>query len=143
MMAKDDTQQDRLDELSRHYDSMLWTVTSLWSAAIGGLLVYLTKNFDTYLVLFGIGLTVCAMSFATSFRRLRRFVHDQMSADIHKLYISHDRFRQWHVFLILFCSMIVLWMRLLIINRPVWLCIWIIIGVVAIGLIFLIWWLGN
>lgn len=143
MMAEDNTPQDRLSELSQHYDSMLWTVTSLWSVAIGGLLVYLNTNFDPWLAVFGIGLTVCAMEFAASFRRLRRRVHDQMSDDFRRLCISHDHFRQWHVFLIVFCSLLVLWTRLLIVKRPDWLCVWISIGVVAFGLTCWRWWLGD
>ena len=43
---------------------MLWTVTSLWAAAGGGLLIYTGEHFDPWVATFGLALTVCAMFFA-------------------------------------------------------------------------------
>src|SRR5215211_9024308 len=93
-----ESEQDQLSELSRHYDTLFWTVTSLWAAAIGGLLIYCLDHFDARLAVLGIILTDIAMYFAASFRALRRRIHDRMSSELRELHIGHFPIRQWHLF---------------------------------------------
>ena len=141
-----DLNNSDLSELSRHYDSMLWTVTSLWAAAIGGLLVYCTQHFDRWLALLGLILTVCAMFFAASFRRLRRRVHDRMSEMKYRnraLFESDRLFRQWNVFLVLFLILTVSWVRLFVLECGRLSELWIIVGVIATAFIALFWYLGR
>jgi hypothetical protein len=141
--VRGDLNNSDLSELSRHYDSMLWTVTSLWAAAIGGLLVYCTQHFDWWLALLGLILTVCAMFFAASFRRLRSRVHDRMSTRNRALFESDPLFRQWNVFLVLFLVLTVSWVRLFVLECGRLSEVWIVVGVLATAWITLIWCLGR
>jgi len=141
--VRGDLNNSDLSELSQHYDSMLWTVTSLWAAAIGGLLVYCTQHFDRWLALLGLFLTVCAMFFAASFRRLRRRVHDRMSHRNRALFESACLFRQWNVFLVLFLILTVSWVRLFVLECGRRSELWIVVGVPATICIALSWYFGR
>ncbi len=137
-MSENDNRGE-LAELSRHYDSMLWTVTSLWAAAVGSLLVYLAEHFDPWLAVFGLSLTVCAMYFAFSFRRRRRKVHAAMPSDLRRLLVKGRGLRQWDIFLLLFLGLTFLWGKLLIQNsRNSW-PLWLAVSIVAGGLVAAMW----
>jgi hypothetical protein len=145
-----ESEQDRLSELSLHYDTLLWTVTSLWAAAIGGLLVYCWEDqkFSARLAVLGIALTDLAMYFAFSFRVLRRRVYDRMKElkmTDHNLYVSgFPRWlRQWDMFAYVFLALLVLWTWRLIEQRPDCWGAWIILGAVALGILFVLWRLGG
>lgn len=128
-----------LAELSRHYDSLLWTVTSLWGAAVGGLLLYSSRDFDTWLAVFGSALSVCAMYFAYTFRRLRRRVHEAMPDALRALHEARGRFLQWDAFGLIFLGLVVLWVRLLIKNeRALW-QLWLVLAVVAGACVGALW----
>jgi hypothetical protein len=86
--------QTALSELSRHYDSVLWAVTGIWTAVIGGLFLYVKGDFDLWLALFGILLTVFRMFFAESFRKMRRHVHARMTVEVRALHESPSWLRQ-------------------------------------------------
>lgn len=130
-MTNDDRHDDQLSALSCHYDSMLWTVTSLWAGAIGGLLVYCTSSFDIWLSLMGLGLTVVAMAFAASFRDVRGRLIDTMSCDLAAFHRSQGGFKQWPWFLVVFLLLVITWIMLLIKNeRTLW-WLWIILGEIA------------
>ena len=117
----EDRDTSGLAELSRHYDTMLWTVTSLWAAAVGGLLVYSGEHFDPWLAVFGLVLTVCAMYFAYSFRKYRRKVHERMPESFQRLVVFQGRgFRQWDVFLLIFIALVFLWGKVLVQNSFSW-----------------------
>lgn len=128
-----------LSELSCHYDSLLWTVTSLWAAAIGGLLVYCSSNFKLSLSLIGLLLTVCAMAFAASFRDVRSRVLACMSENLAKLHRSRGMFRQWPWFLPIFLVLVVAWTQLLIKNRASLTWLWVILGIAASSVITWYW----
>lgn len=130
-----------LAELSRHFDSMLWTVTSLWAGAVGGLLVYSGEHehFDPWIATFGLGLTVCAMYFAYSFRRFRRRVHNAMPEELRGLVVGDSCVRQWDVFAIVFLGLVLLWAKVLIQNSCVLWWLWLPLAVAAGGLVVLMW----
>ena len=127
---------NELAELSRHYDSMLWTVTSLWAAAVGGLLVYSVDRFDPWLGAFGLFLTLCAMFFAFSFRRLRRRVHQAMPENIRRLVVQGSGLRQWDVLSAVFVLLVGFWARLFVQKSggfcAPWSLLWLVAGVIVI-----------
>jgi len=131
--------QTELGELSRHYDSMLWTVTSLWAAAVGGLLLYSGEHFDAWVALFGLGLTVSAMYFAYSFRLLRRRVHNAMAPELRQLFLHGPGLRQWDVFTLVFLGLVILWGRLLIQNSRRWWPVWLLAAVLAAAVVGAMW----
>jgi len=134
-----DNDANILMEMSRHYDSMLWTVTSLWAAAVGGLLVYSAENFDPWLAVFGLILTVCAMYFAYSFRVYRRRVHEKLPEELRKIVLSGTRVRQWDVFVLVFLGLTALWTRMLVQKAENYCFLWLFLAVVATALIGRMW----
>ena len=134
-----DHDPDGLAEWSRHYDSMLWTVTSLWAAAVGGVLLYSVEHFDPWVAAFGLALTVCAMFFAYSFRKLRRRVHADMPDKIRGLVIKGRGLRQWDMFLLIFMGLVFLWGRLLIRESCGLWPFWLVLTLIAGGLIVSMW----
>jgi hypothetical protein len=138
-----ESELDRLSELSRHYDTLLWAVTSLWAAAIGGLLTYCWQNFDWRLGVFGIVLTVFAMYFAASFRVLRRRVHGRMTAEVRELHEAGFPIRQWDLFALVFLGLLILWVWTPIGKGSVHRTRWISGGVVASVFLAVIWVWGR
>ena len=134
----EDRDTSNLAELSRHYDTMLWTVTSLWAAAVGGLLVYSGEHFDPWLAGFGLALTVCAMYFAYSFRKYRRKVNEEMPENLRRLVVKGRGLRQWDAFLLIFMGLVFLWGRILIQNScslwPLWLALALLAAVLVVGM---------
>ena len=129
----------QFSELSRHYDTTHWVVTSLWSAAIGGLLLYTNEKFDVGFAVLGLGMTVCAMFFSASFRHVRRRVHDRMNQRDRELHTSAPAFRQWNVIAVLFVVLAAYWIRLLIIHRVEFLWVWLLLGLTAVVIILCLW----
>ncbi|MEK6726679.1 MAG: hypothetical protein AABY54_09060 [Deltaproteobacteria bacterium] len=148
MTSENDTKKDVpslevLSELCRHYDTTLWSVTSLWAAAIGGLLVYNTEHFDMWLSIFGMGMTVCAFFFAASFRKVNAQVQEKMPEGMRLLFRSPPGFRQWNGFLLMFLSLDVLWVMVLTKNMHELICIWAIFGAIAGGAILCYWYAAK
>jgi hypothetical protein len=136
-----DRDPNDLAELSRHYDAMLWTVTSLWAGAVGGLLVYSYsgEHVSPWLAAFGLGLTVCAMYFAYSFRVCRRQVHEQMPESLRNLLVSGPGLRQWDVLTLVFLGLIFLWGRLLITHSDSAWWLWLLLALIAAGFVLVMW----
>lgn len=135
----DDSNEDNQAQLSRHYDSMLWIVSSIWATAIGGLLVYCNEHADVWLDIVGLILTPIAMFFAYDFRRLRRRIHKNMDKSVERLYVSGAPFTQWDALAIVFLSLTVLWTRQLIRDFAIYTPTWIILTVIVTALIGLMW----
>jgi len=137
----DNDYRDQLVQLSCHYDSLMWTVTSLWTAAIGALLVYSVDNFNPLIATFGLLLTVCAMYFAYSFRRYQRRVHAKLPGDFRQLLERERgaRWGQWDVFALVFLCLVVLWGGVLIDNAfSLWL-LWLVLTVIAVVFVCCMW----
>ena len=145
MWKKDHNMSEELDQevlaaLSQHYDTMLWTVTSLWAAIIGGLFVYSRENFDPWLSAFGLALTVCAMYFAYSFRFMRRCVLNAMPEAFREVVVNKGVFKQWDAFALIFFSLIFLWSKLLIQESCQFWPIWLILSMLAASSVVWMWW---
>ncbi len=72
---------DDIQEWSRHYDSIVWTVNSIFIAVIGGLLVYVySQKCPTPLSSFlGLGLILIVLFYVSGFREFRANLHRKIS----------------------------------------------------------------
>lgn len=120
-------------EWSWHYDNLQWIVTTILTAAIGGLFVYLhsTDEFTLFLALLGIVLTLASVFIAASFRALRRQIHESMSDEEQVLVRSRIMFKQWPAHLGVHLFLLGGWIYLLIENEPEWKETWISVGLQA------------
>lgn len=112
---------------SQHYDSIQWTVTAILTAAIGGLLVYCTDDYDRWIAIVGLALTLASVFFASSFRSLRRhlneFLEEHAGEDLQYLR-SRTLFKQWPVHLAVHSLLLAAWLRLLLTKEPAYEYIW-------------------
>ncbi len=96
---------------ARHYDTLLWSVTTIFAGAIGGLLVYVHSNFDIRLAVFGLIITPVPVYFGASFREL----HSKSMSRNAKRVIQRDRtLYQWEVYVAVFVLLEILWGLLLV-----------------------------
>jgi hypothetical protein len=109
---------DQLAEWSRHYDSLLWNVTTLFAGAIGGLLAFQYSSFDASVSGFGLLVSMVPVYFAASFRESRNLVNAQMSKTLRDALFSGRKLRQWELYVALFIGLEMLWIRLLVRERP-------------------------
>lgn len=124
------------EEWGRHFDTLLWTVTSILAAAIGGLLVYTTEKFDIWLALAGFSLTIITVYFSASFREVRHKIGEYYTDGIKEILRSRT-LDQWLAYRLIFVILAWLWIKLLIknCNRLTWL--WVLIGIIGTGIIML------
>lgn len=113
---------NRLDEWVRHYDNLLWTVTSILFAANGALLAYSSDkdNFVSDLAIGGLVLTGLTVYFAASMRELRHRVQGHLDGELPSIIQEGRRLYQWWAFIALFVMLTVGWTRLLLANEPAW-----------------------
>lgn len=109
MANEENHYQTDLLALSCHYDKLLWTVTTLWTGALGGLLVYCVQAPKLSLVVIGLLLTPCAMYFAMCFRRLRHKVNSKLSEQLGDLLEPNYCPSQWIVFTGVFLGLALFW----------------------------------
>lgn len=122
--------QKDLQEWSRHFDILLWTMTAFVAAGVIGLLVYSTEHPDLYLCLGGIFVTTIGVYLTASFRGLRRKVHVHLDDEIIKV-IRPSKLRQWPILLLSVAVMLAAWIGLLCQIEPDQAIIWILIGALA------------
>lgn len=120
----------------RHYDTLLWTVTTIMGVAIGGLLVYLHNNFDLWLAVSGLILTILAIYFAASFRELRHEIECHYGNKKVLEARVNRKFHQWWAYVLIFIIIELLWIKLLVDNSPAFLLLWILMGIGGLVLIF-------
>ena len=132
-------EQDELGQWSRHYDSLLWNVTTIFMAAIGALLVYSYSNFNFIISIAGMVLTCVPVYFAASFRELQNRVNAQLDVTTRNILFKKRKFLQWWVYVGIFVGQEVLWTILLLSKKPesrfiiTTFCIAIIVITVALG----------
>jgi hypothetical protein len=131
--------QALLSELSRHYDSTLWHVTSIWAAAIGGLLVFCIQDFDPWLATLGLFFTAFPMFFAKRFRELRYRVHRRLLPELAALHVSGAKVRQWDAFGLIFLLLALSWTRLLISKSGKLSILWIVLTLIVVLMIYSQW----
>ncbi len=91
-------------EMFRHHSNLFWQVTSLFTTALGGLLLYLAKNPNIVLSILGISLLIALVYFAASLRILKQdaFNKAEEKKSIKK---CEPHLPQWPVYLILWGGM--------------------------------------
>lgn len=123
-------------EWARHYDALFWTVATIMSTVIGGILLFLISvKFTLTLAFITINLIILSVYFAASFRELRFIFQDIENGDIKKI-IDNREFLQWWPYLSIFILLCFFWVKLLLNELPEGRMYWIIIGI--INLIFII-----
>jgi len=125
-------------EWGRHFDILLWTVTTIMAAAIGALLVCTINKFDIGLAVAGFFLTIIAVYFAASFREVRHKIAKYYADGIKEILRSRT-LNQWLAYRLIFVILACLWVKLLIENcNKVWyIWFWIILGIIGIARIML------
>lgn len=125
-MSTEDKLKEELHSWSRHYDTLLWTVTGIFSGANSGLLLYAydSKSDVLGVYILGIILTFITVYFARSFRANRESVHDLLAAIKSKEeseeetgerkkalegLVSSPGYEQWPIFVLFFIILNTLW----------------------------------
>ena len=139
-MSDDDTPQlieadrDRALEFTRHYDNLLWVVTSLLLPANAGLLAFAAQNPSAQIGILGVLLSVVTVFFAASFRVLRLRLHSRLGRGDSWLYAGAAGWAgQWKIYVCLFIGLSQLWVSLLWQQFPRWRIGWGIVSVAALG----------
>ena len=147
--------EDRSDAWAKHYDTLLWTVTTIFLVADGTLLVYCSesKNFRTSLALGGILFNLVTVYLVASMRELRHLVKSTIDKD--KDLSSRRKLGQWWPFIFIFVLIALGWTLLLLENTRFWLdnihewpknnydCVcWLLVGLGVLSAIFIVWRLG-
>ncbi len=119
-MKNDNTFRNQVNEWSRHYDTLSWTVTGILCSANVGLLVYVWNNANPSWVFFPLGILLSSYSvfFAASFRSIRRRLFELPDEDDRKFAVGSHLLKQWPVFVWAFRTLIILWALASIIKRP-------------------------
>lgn len=118
---------NQVHDWSRHYDSTLWTVTSIFIVANSALLTYTYSqpSFDKKLSIIGVILTLISFFFAASFRSLRRKLNDYLDSIGKKEEIQYLRsplplFKQWPIYLFIHFIFLGFWFEKIGDRTPVW-----------------------
>lgn len=139
---------NNLHSRALHYDTLLWTITSIMIPAIMGLLIYLSSEskFNVYLACFGYYLTLLTAYFATSFREARHKIEKILEKDYDQETIEAlktRKFLQWPFFLSLFACLVAFWIHLLTKNMETILLLWIIFSAIGFGCIVYFYFVGK
>lgn len=144
---------DELGTWSRHFDTLLWQVTTMFAAAIGGLLAYSYSKFDQGVAIFGLLITPIPVYFAASFREVRFNIHQKLPQEVHEaIYMTARpngsrgrKLHQWEVYVLLMVGLAALWARLLINNAQTSWWYWASLGLSAVVFAMIFWFyrLGN
>ena len=105
-------------EFTRHYDNLLWVVTSLLTPANAALLAISVDHLSIEVGVLGILLSILTVFFAASFRLLRLRLHARLHQD------SPDRYAwlyagpagwagQWKIYVLFFAVVAGLWISVL------------------------------
>ena len=106
------------DEWSRHFDTLLWQVTTILAASIGGLFIYCNQYFDLWVSIIGLLLTIVPVYLAASFRELRGRLSDQLDPKIQEAIHQGRKLFQWEMYCLVFICFEILWVRLLLTKAP-------------------------
>lgn len=131
-------------EWGRHFDILLWTVTTIMATAIGGLLVCTINKFDIGLAIAGFFLTIIAVYFAASFREVRHKIGEYYSVELKEVLCSR-KLSQWWAYRLIFAILAILYTKLLIenSNNPWLILLWFIMGSIGIVGIMLLKYEGK
>lgn len=119
---------------SRHYDTLVWTVTGIFAGADGGLLLYAFSIEKPAWIVYviGISLTVLAVYFVSSFRSARRMIHDKMKHEDSEIARGAPFLKQWRIFVLFWVVILCFWFYLLIYNHILQFVLWYILGFIIL-----------
>lgn len=135
--------QSELSQWSRHYDNLLWVVTTIFLASIGALLAFSFQTFNYYLSLFGMLLTATPVYFAISFRESQALVNKYIDTKVTTSLFARRKYLQWPMYVLIFVGIEVLWYALLLKKVPDRNHITIPIGTIVLLLTFYWAYLGS
>jgi hypothetical protein len=119
---------NELHQWSRHYDTLLWNVTTIFAAAIGGLLVYCYSNFNDIISLVGLIITPLPIYFAASFRELRKKINQHLNEADRKILHENRELKQWLLYVFIFLLFEFLWLWLLLSKATKLWWLWLFVG---------------
>lgn len=133
-----EAERDRALEFARHYDNLLWVVTSLLLPTNAGLLAFAAENPSAQIGVVGVLLSVITVFFAASFRVLRLRVLARLNRDTSRddswLYTGVVGWGgQWRVYVGLFVALSLLWISLLWTQFAKWRVGWGTLMIVALS----------
>ena len=104
-----------LGEWSRHYDKLLWQVTTLLATADGALLIFCVEKDRVSVIPYVIGLLLppIAVYFAASFREFKNELATKMSKEFKANVFFRRRLWQWEAYVAIFFFLTITWMWLL------------------------------
>lgn len=127
-------------EWSRHFDHIQWTAITIWTAAVGGLLVYsldhFDKNFSASIAFGGLWLSWITIYFTASFREFRRELCDGLPDGPEKAFLQNTGkkrvLKQWPVFFVTFAFLTSAWLWQFWTHG--WHCTALVLGTLSLGL---------
>lgn len=131
-------QDSEVHAWSRHYDSLLWQVTAVFTAGIGGLLAYSVSSFYVEIALAGLALTCLPVYFAASFRESRDKINKHLGEKDRGVLFADRKLKQWKPYVSVFLILQVFWAWLLLKNRLELWWIWLALLLLALG--FTVYW---
>lgn len=122
------------DDWARHFDNLLWTITAIFLAANGALLVHQSEkaNFLPGLAIGGLLLTGVTVYFAASMRELRHRVGEHLDPALRDILEKDRAIYQWQAFVTLFLLFAGSWIWLLVLYAPAFQFWWLVLGVVVV-----------
>lgn len=123
--------QEQLNEWSRHFESISWTMSGILFGAIGALGIYLIEHFNFWLCLSGLLITLIVSFLIASFRATRKQIHASLNPNVVNLILTPKGFKQWPVYLLLLFLINTLWVVLLIVNKSKLTLLWILLGFIS------------
>lgn len=108
---KNSNDSQKFEDWARHYDSLLWTMSTLFLGILSIMLFSIDNDKPSLMyVLFGYFLTLAVLYFATSFRELRYLVGKESNERLKKVYQQKRKFPQWLLFNIIFFFLSLFWL---------------------------------
>jgi len=127
-------------EYGRHYDNLVWIVTSLMTGANAALMAIAGDNLSKPVGSFGILLTVLTVFYAAGFRSIRRRIRRRLPEDNWLVGGPEEWYlKQWFVYVCSFCIVTLLWTLLLLRKFPEDRSIWWSMCVISLIIMFGLW----
>lgn len=104
---------DNLEDWARHFDLLLWTVSTLFVTALVFLINLSIGLKDFFVTFIGYLLSIIPIYFATSFRELKFLMINKLDGKIKKIFEEKRKFPQWFIFNLVFFIISLIWLKLL------------------------------
>jgi len=113
---------------TRHFDTLLWQVTSIFASAIGALLAYSYSDFHLPIAIAGLFFTIIPIYFGASFRELRYRMSKHLDMSIQNALSEGRSLYQWQFFVSIFIAFQLLWVMLLTQKLSQFWMVWVLLG---------------